>query len=155
MPVYNDDREVTYEIVEEIGVISTQSTGWTRELNVVAWNGGQAKYDIREWSPMRDRMGRGVTLNEQEMRAIMNLLKNRNRGMARRGSGERMSYTGPVRTYSEPPQEMPSEERPPEAKLEELHEADSFDDPIPGQEASFGAAADEGGDAQVSQELVS
>lgn len=151
MPVYNDDREVTYEIVEEIGVISTQSTGWTRELNVVAWNGGQAKYDIREWSPMRDRMGRGVTLNEQEMRAIMNLLKNRNRGMARRGSGERTSYAGPVRTYSEPA----SQEAPAEAKMEELNEADSFDDPIPGQEASFETATDEGGDAQVSQELVS
>ena len=42
------DREVTFEIVEEIGVIATHSTGWKKELNLVSWNGGQAKYDIRE-----------------------------------------------------------------------------------------------------------
>lgn len=76
---YDDDREVTYEIVEEIGVISSQSTGWTKELNVVAWNGGQGKYDIREWSPHHDRMSKGITLNEQEMRAIVDLLKRRAR----------------------------------------------------------------------------
>ena len=34
------DREVTFEIVEEIGVIATHSTGWKKELNLVSWNGG-------------------------------------------------------------------------------------------------------------------
>ena len=56
------DREVTFEIVEEIGVIATHSTGWKKELNLVSWNGGQAKYDIRDWDPGHSRMSRGVTL---------------------------------------------------------------------------------------------
>ena len=71
------DREVTFEIVEEIGVIATHSTGWKKELNLVSWNGGQAKYDIRDWDPGHSRMSRGVTLKEQEMRQIVELLRRR------------------------------------------------------------------------------
>ena len=45
------DNTVTFEIVEHIGNIApTSENGWTRELNRVAWNGGNAKYDIREWN---------------------------------------------------------------------------------------------------------
>ena len=71
------DREVTFEIVEEIGVIATHSTGWKKELNLVSWNGGQAKYDIRDWDPGHSRMSRGVTLKEQEMCQIVELLRRR------------------------------------------------------------------------------
>lgn len=71
------DRDVTFEIVEEIGVIATHSTGWKKELNLVSWNGGQAKYDIRDWDPGHSRMSRGVTLKEQEMRQIVELLRRR------------------------------------------------------------------------------
>ena len=71
------DREVTFEIVEEIGVIATHSTGWKKELNLVSWNGGQAKYDIRDWDQGHSRMSRGVTLKEQEMRQIVELLRRR------------------------------------------------------------------------------
>lgn len=71
------DREVTFEIVEEIGVIATHSTGWRKELNLVSWNGGPAKYDIRDWDPDHSRMSRGVTLKEQEMRQIVELLRKR------------------------------------------------------------------------------
>ncbi len=71
------DREVTFEIVEEIGVIAAHSTGWKKELNLVSWNGGPAKYDIRDWDPDHNRMSRGVTLKEQEMRQIVELLRRR------------------------------------------------------------------------------
>lgn len=71
------DREVTFEIVEEIGVIAAHSTGWKKELNLVSWNGGPAKYDIRDWDPDHSRMSRGVTLKEQEMRQIVDLLRKR------------------------------------------------------------------------------
>ena len=85
MAPYNyDDREVTYEIVEEIGVLAEQSTGWRKELNVVSWNGGQAKYDIRDWSPNHTQMGKGLTLNEREMRTIIDLLKRRARSVPRK-----------------------------------------------------------------------
>ena len=71
------DREVTFEIVEEIGVIAAHSTWWKKELNLVSWNGGPAKYDIRDWDPDHSRMSRGVTLKEQEMRLIVDLLRKR------------------------------------------------------------------------------
>ena len=83
-PYNNENREVTYEIVEEIGVLSESSTGWKKELNVVSWNGGQAKYDIREWSPNHTQMSKGLTLNEREMRTIIDLLKRRARYVPRR-----------------------------------------------------------------------
>ncbi len=41
------DREVRFEILEHIGIISIHPTGWNKELNIVSWNGGQPKYDIR------------------------------------------------------------------------------------------------------------
>ena len=104
MSRFNDDREVTYEVVEEIGVLSESATGWRKELNVVAWNGGQGKYDIREWSPQHDRMSRGITLNEQEMRAIVDLLRRRARGMAHRdGSGRNSTPERPQARERETP----------------------------------------------------
>lgn len=72
-----DERDVTFDILEEIGVISTQETGWTKELNLVRWNGGLAKYDIRDWDPSHERMSRGITLKEDEMRRILSLMKKR------------------------------------------------------------------------------
>lgn len=80
MTVNYDERDVTFEIVEEIGVISTRETGWTREINLVRWNGGAAKYDIREWDPYHDRMSKGITLREDEMRRILDLMKKRRMG---------------------------------------------------------------------------
>ncbi|MGX8774558.1 MAG: YdbC family protein [Bacillota bacterium] len=77
MSAYDDDRDVTFDILEEIGIISTIDTGWAKELNLVRWNGGVAKYDIREWDPTHTRMSRGITLKEEEMRRILDLMKKR------------------------------------------------------------------------------
>ena len=77
MAVYDDDRDVTFEIIEEIGIISTQDTGWTKEINLVRWNGGMAKYDIRDWDPYHQKMSRGITLKEEEMRRILDLMRRR------------------------------------------------------------------------------
>ncbi|MGO4994299.1 YdbC family protein [Jeotgalibaca porci] len=59
--------DIKYEIVNHIGVLSTSPNGWTKELNVVSWNGGQEKYDIRDWSPDHTKMSKGITLNEEEI----------------------------------------------------------------------------------------
>ena len=40
--------EITFETVEHVGVISVYPTGWKKELNVVSWNGGNPKYDVRD-----------------------------------------------------------------------------------------------------------
>ena len=63
-----------YEIVEEIGVLSEGSKGWRKELNKVSWNGAAAKYDIRDWAPDHVKMGKGVTLSEEEVKKLKELL---------------------------------------------------------------------------------
>lgn len=63
-----------YEIVEHIGVISESAKGWTKELNQISWNGGTPKYDIREWAPEHEKMGKGVTLTEEEASKLKSLL---------------------------------------------------------------------------------
>ena len=67
--------DITFEIVEELGVLSTSVKGWTKELNLVSWNGRPPKYDIREWSTDHEKMGKGLTFSEEEMAALAKLLK--------------------------------------------------------------------------------
>lgn len=67
--------EISFEIVEYIGVLSTGTKGWTKELNFVSWNGREPKYDIREWSPEHDKMGKGLTLSKDELEALKVILE--------------------------------------------------------------------------------
>ena len=48
--------EFNYEIMEELGVLSESSSGWTKELNLISWNGRPPKFDIRDWSPDHEKM---------------------------------------------------------------------------------------------------
>jgi hypothetical protein len=67
------EREVTFELVEHIGVFGRDTKGWTKELNRFAWNGGPAKYDIRSWDEGHHKMGRGITLTKQELNDLKNI----------------------------------------------------------------------------------
>ncbi len=69
--------EFKYEIVKELGVISEGAKGWTRELNLVSWNDKAPKYDIRDWAPDHEKMGKGVSLTEEEMQALIELFNAR------------------------------------------------------------------------------
>lgn len=62
--------DLKYEIVEQIALLSTSSKGWSKELNLVSWNDRPAKYDIREWSPEHDKMGKGLTFTKEELKAL-------------------------------------------------------------------------------------
>lgn len=68
-------NEVTFEIKKHIGVITEHATGWRKELNLVSWNGNAPKYDIRDWSPDHEQMGRGITLYEAEMKRVVELME--------------------------------------------------------------------------------
>ena len=63
-----------YEIVEHIGILSESTKGWTKELNKISWNSGEPKYDIRDWAPEHEKMGKGVTLSEEELKKLKELL---------------------------------------------------------------------------------
>lgn len=66
--------EIKYEIIEELGVLSESAKGWTKELNLISWNGGAPKYDVRDWAPEHEKMGKGVTLSEEEAKKLYVLL---------------------------------------------------------------------------------
>lgn len=66
--------DIKYDIVEELGVLSESAKGWTKELNLISWNGGAPKYDIRDWAPEHEKMGKGVTLSEEEAKKLAELL---------------------------------------------------------------------------------
>ncbi|AIZ56516.1 hypothetical protein Mpt1_c06300 [Candidatus Methanoplasma termitum] len=69
--------EFKYEIVEKIAVLSESSKGWTKELNLISWNDRDPKYDIREWSPDGEKMGKGITLSDEEVAILKSALKDR------------------------------------------------------------------------------
>jgi hypothetical protein len=63
--------EIRYEIRRRLAVLSTnEKSGWTKEANVVSWNGGAEKLDIREWKPDHSKMSKGITLTEDEARTL-------------------------------------------------------------------------------------
>ena len=66
---------IQYDIVKHIGILSQSSKGWTKELNRVSWNGREPKYDLREWAPDHEKMGKGVTLSDQECAQLLELLQ--------------------------------------------------------------------------------
>lgn len=66
--------EIKYDIIKEIGVLSESVKGWTKELNLISWNGGVPKYDLRDWAPNHEKMGKGITFNEDEVKKLYELL---------------------------------------------------------------------------------
>lgn len=68
-------QEFSYEIVEEIAVLSENPKGWTKELNLVSWNGRLPKFDLRDWAPGHEKMGKGITLSNEEFDILRNTLK--------------------------------------------------------------------------------
>ena len=68
--------DFTYDIVEEICVLSENAKGWRKELNKISWNGAAPKYNIRDWAPEHEKMGKGVTLTEEEFNKLKNVINN-------------------------------------------------------------------------------
>ena len=68
--------EIKYYIEKEIGVVSETTKGWTKELNLISWNGKTAKYDLRDWAPEHEKMGNGITLSKEELKSLRELLNN-------------------------------------------------------------------------------
>ena len=66
--------EIKYEIKKELGYISESAKGWKKELNLISWNGKEAKYDLRDWAPEHEKMGKGITLSLDELKSLKNLL---------------------------------------------------------------------------------
>jgi hypothetical protein len=66
--------EIKFEIKETVGTISQSPKGWNKELNLISWNGKEPKFDLRDWAPEHEKMGKGITLNNEELKALRELL---------------------------------------------------------------------------------
>ncbi|WP_017416241.1 YdbC family protein [Clostridium tunisiense] len=66
--------DIKFEIKENTGVLSESAKGWKKELNLISWNDKEAKYDIRDWDSEHKKMGKGVTLNIDELKALKEIL---------------------------------------------------------------------------------
>ena len=69
--------EIKYEIKATVGTLSENNKGWSKELNLISWNDREPKYDIREWSPDGEKMGKGVTLSMEKVAILKKILNNR------------------------------------------------------------------------------
>ena len=66
--------EFKYEVLNELGVFAEAKNGWTKEINIISWNEGPGKIDIRTWNPDHSRMGKGISLSKEEFFALKGLI---------------------------------------------------------------------------------
>ena len=74
-------REFKYEVLDRFATLSSteSATGnvYSKELNLISYNDGNGVYDIRNWTTATDdtrRMGKGITLNLEELKALRDAL---------------------------------------------------------------------------------
>ena len=66
--------EFNFEIVKNFGAVSESNNGWVKEVNLVSWNDREPVYDIRVWQGNHEKLGKGITLTESEIKNLKNLL---------------------------------------------------------------------------------
>jgi hypothetical protein len=66
--------EIKFEIKQSLGILSEGAKNWAKEVNIVSWNDRKPKLDIREWDENHERMGKGITLNKEELLKLKQIL---------------------------------------------------------------------------------
>ncbi len=67
----NRREDFTFEIVEHICILGKgRDDGFSKEFNRVSFRGMPPKWDIREWNGEHTRMTKGITLTDDEMKAL-------------------------------------------------------------------------------------
>ena len=66
--------ELNYEIMKNVAILSESTKGWKREVNIVRWNERKPKLDIRDWDGEHIKMGKGITLNKEEVVELKKIL---------------------------------------------------------------------------------
>lgn len=66
--------DLSFEIKSHIATLSTSPKGWTKEFNIVSWNGREPKYEVRDWSPDHSKMGKGATFTIEELTELCKAL---------------------------------------------------------------------------------
>ena len=77
-----EQKELKYEIINNIGVVSERTGGWRKELNLISWNDAEPKYDLRDWAPEHTKMGKGITMTEAELRSLKEIIEKKLEALA-------------------------------------------------------------------------
>lgn len=64
-------QEITCKLIQHLCVLEERNAGWNLEFNVVSWNGDEPKYDIRPWNEDHSKCGKGITLTEDNLKALV------------------------------------------------------------------------------------
>lgn len=65
----------SFKIEEQVAILRTAETGWTRELGKVVWYNKPMTIDVRWWSPDKKRAGKGISLTVEEAKLLFGGLK--------------------------------------------------------------------------------
>lgn len=68
----------SWEVVEALGNFSEERKNYTRELNLISWNGAKPVYDIRGWRVGKDGIKhplKGLSLSKDELIVLRDLLQ--------------------------------------------------------------------------------
>jgi hypothetical protein len=68
------EKTILCEIVQQLGTLSQSAKGWQKQINLISWNEKEPKFDIRDWSPNGEKMGKGITFTVDELRELKSIL---------------------------------------------------------------------------------
>jgi hypothetical protein len=66
--------EIAFDIVKNYGIVSEEKSGWKKEVNLISWNNRASKFDVRDWDPYHEKMGKGITLSREEAKKLVEIL---------------------------------------------------------------------------------
>ena len=78
---------VSFEIQKNFGVLGKNNKEWQKEINLVKWQEGRPKLDIRDWDPQYKKMGRGITLTPDEVEKAIEVLNGLDIDLLRKAYG--------------------------------------------------------------------
>lgn len=73
MARFGKEDEFKYDIIKTFGEIPGNRK-WKVRLNLISWNGGEPKYDIRTWSEDGSSMGKGISLSREELLSLRKII---------------------------------------------------------------------------------
>ena len=128
-------KAIQCTLKHHLGKLRENEKGWSREVNIISWEGALSRLDIRDWSKGKDRSSKGITFTRAEverlrdMLAILDLSAIEDSGTQMRVQDVQLSYqtaqTEPDVTtpLSEVSNEAPSDDVPFEIEEDEQQEA--------------------------------
>lgn len=72
--------DFSVQVLQHLGVLGYGTKGWSKQVNIVSWNGEQATLDIRSWSYDQTHQGKGISLKRDEAIRLRDTLNAMNLG---------------------------------------------------------------------------